>query len=538
LFLKKLHIIYTALLLSAVFIFSNPVQSQDLMELKPGADKLSFNRTTGEHKLVGNIHILYQRNEIYCDSASYFKENDLLKLYGNVHISKSDTLNLYCDSMHYNGSTQIGKLWGHVRVRDREFKISTDTLTFDSKKDVATYLNGGRIENIKRKEEITSLRGYFYPKSKNISLSKIVDYSSPTTKMQTDTIRFQYGTKRIYFYSPTNIQQTNKTTIYCERGWMNTETEECFIHKNAVITKPKKTLAADTLYAYEQKGLSSAYGHIRYEDSDKGVSFEGNKLYYSKKEKRSYLTKNPYISYKLKKDTLYVKADTLFLFHDTLDEIDHVRGYHSGKIFSANLQGVSDSLYYSKKQNLLTLYKSPYLWNKNAQINGEVIHLFIKDSLLDHAEIMNKAVTVTEVDSGKYYNQIGGKNMYAYFDINNDLKKIDVQGNAQTIYYPEETANKDTLVEITRKGMVRLYASSIKVYLDSGEFKKVTYADQADGMMYPMEKINTEEQFVANYTWKPLLRPKNKIHFFTNEKNIKEKKEVKKLPVTAKKKKR
>ena len=36
-----------------------------------------------------------------------------------------------------------------------------------------------------------------------------------------------------------------------------------------------------------------------------------------------------------KKDTLFVKADTLFLFHDTLDQIDHVTGYHHGKIFSS-----------------------------------------------------------------------------------------------------------------------------------------------------------------------------------------------------------
>jgi lipopolysaccharide export system protein LptA len=516
-------------------MFSNSVYTQDLMELKPGADKLTYNKNTGEHKLVGNIHLIYQNNEIYCDSASYLKKINLLKMYGNVHISKHDTLNLYCDSMHYNDLKQVGKLWGHVRVRDREFKISTDTLTFDSKQDIATYTNGGRIENIKRKEEITSLHGYFYPKTKNISLSKIVDYKSPTTKLTTDTIRFQYNTKRIYFYSPTNILQNNNTKIYCERGWMNTETEECFIHQNAIINKPTKTLAADTLYSYENKGLSGAYGHIRYEDSDKGVSFEGNKLFYSKKDKRSYLTKNPFISYKQKKDTLFVKADTLFLFHDTLDQIDHVTGYHHGKIFSNNLQGISDSLYYSKKDKKLTLFKSPYLWNKNAQINGDLIHLFMKDSTLDHAEVINKAITITEVDSGKYYNQIGGKNMYTYFDINNDLKKIDVQGNAQTVYYPEETENTDSIIKITRKGMVRLYASSIKVYLDSGEFKKVTYTDQADGLMYPMDKLNAEEQYVANFTWKPLLRPKTRKTFFYQA--IVQKKEVKKLPVKSKKKK-
>ena len=45
-------------------MFSNSVYTQDLMELKPGADKLTFNKNTGEHKLVGNIHLIYQNNEI------------------------------------------------------------------------------------------------------------------------------------------------------------------------------------------------------------------------------------------------------------------------------------------------------------------------------------------------------------------------------------------------------------------------------------------------------------------------------------------
>lgn len=502
-------------------MFSNSLLSQDLMELKPGADKLTFNRNTGEHKLIGNIHLLYQKNEIYCDSAKYLKDKDLLKLYGNVHLSKHDTLNLYCDSMYYNGKVQLGKLWGHVRVRDREFKISTDTLTFDSKKDVATYTSGGRIENIKRKEEITSMCGYFYPKTKNISLSKLVDYKSPSIKLKTDTIRFQYDTKRIYFYSATNIQQNEITKIYCERGWINTETEECFIHQKASISKPNKNLKADTLYSYENKGLSGAYGHIMYEDADKGISFEGNKLFYSKKEKRSYLTKQPYISYKQKKDTLLIKSDTLFLYYDSLDQIDYVIGYHKGKIFSNNLQGISDSIKYLKKDKQLTLYKSPFLWNKNAQINGDLIHLYLKDSIVDHAEILNKAITITEVDSGKYYNQIGGKNMFAYFDNNNDLERINVQGNAQTIYFPEETQKKDSIIEITRKGMVRLYSSSIKVNLEKGEFKTVIYADQADGMMYPMNVLNIEEQYTSNFNWKPTLRPKNKRDFLKIEYNPK-----------------
>ena len=97
--------------------------------------------------------------------------------------------------------------------------------------------------------------------------------------------------------------------------------------------------------------------------------------------------------------------------------------------------------------------------------------------------------------------------MFAYFNSNNELTKVDVTGNAQTIYYPEETSNKDSIVEIQRKGMSRLYSSSIKVIVENGEFSKVTYADQADGVFYPLDKVNVDEQFITGYSWNPSLRP-------------------------------
>ena len=87
--------------------------------------------------------------------------------------------------------------------------------------------------------------------------------------------------------------------------------------------------------------------------------------------------------------------------------------------------------------------------------------------------------------------------------------KIDVEGNAQTIYYPEEEKKSDTIIEIQRKGMTRLYSSRIKIYLVQGEFTKVVYADQPDGIFHPIDKINSDEKYIVGYSWNPLLRPKS-----------------------------
>ena len=61
----------------------------DMLKLKPGSEKLSFDEKRGINTLVGNVHFEYQGNEMYCDSAVYFQKQNKVKAYGNVHITKN-----------------------------------------------------------------------------------------------------------------------------------------------------------------------------------------------------------------------------------------------------------------------------------------------------------------------------------------------------------------------------------------------------------------------------------------------------------------
>ena len=484
------------------------------MELAPGAEKLIYNKETGEHRLIGNIHITYQSNVIYCDSASYFEKSSLLKMYGNVHLNKRDTLNLYCDSLHYDSKTKKAKLWGNVRIRDKDYKITTDSLDFDSKNDVAIYHNGGRIESTLKKETLHSKAGYFYPKSKNITVSGNVLFKNESSTMYSDSLRYHYSSKKAFFYGPTKIIRTDKTKIICKKGWYKMDTEEGVLQDNASISKEHQFVSGDSLYINELKGISVGNGNVFYSDNQKGLGFRGDKFYSSKNNNKSYLTGRAIVEYKLKDDTLFIHADTLFTFTDSTEQLSLIKGYHKARFFSHKTQGICDSLTYKRQQGVLEMYNQPIVWSNKAELKGEKIQIYLKDSILERAEIEIKATVITEVDSVKLYNQVGGKNIIAYFNTNNELKKIDVNGNAQTIYFPEETVKKDSVIEIQRKGMSRLYSSDIKIYVDSNEFSKVVYLDQADGVFYPMEKINKEEQFIVGYSWNPLLRPKNKNDLF------------------------
>jgi lipopolysaccharide export system protein LptA len=495
--------------MSAFFLFSNTIWGQkDILELLPGSYKLVYNEKTGAQKLVGGgVNFKYQGNTMYCDSAYFFAKKSEVRAYGKVHINKNDTLNLFCDSMHYNGVTKKAKLWGNVRVRDREYKLVTDTLEYDAKKGRAIYRNGGRVESIISSEVLTSRIGYFYPDSKNLFFSGRVDYKSDNLSMVTDTLQYKYAQKKAYFYGPTTIY-TQGSVMKCDKGWFQTEKEEGLLEQNASIHKDSKIITGNSLYVNSQKGISIGKGNVVYRDTSGNMSFMGDYSYLSDKDKNGYLTGNAIAEYRLKKDTLFIHADTLFSFQDSLNELKTVLAYYEVRIFSKDFQGKCDSLSYDKLADKMELFHSPILWSQNAELKGDKMEVFLKDSLIDFVQISNKATVIMEVDSAKYYNQIAGTTMFAYFD-KNELHRVKVDQNAQTIYFPQDTLQNDTLVEVKRSGMARLYASNIVVYLDSGEVNRVVYVGMPDGVLYPMKQINKEEQFVNGFSWSPILRPRS-----------------------------
>jgi len=51
-------------------------------------------------------------------------------------------------------------------------------------------------------------------------------------------------------------------------------------------------------------------------------------------------------------------------------------------------------------------------------------------------------------------------------------------------------------------GMNRLFASDLRIYLDSGEVRGVTYFDKPDGIIYTMDEIKAEEKFIKGFVGK------------------------------------
>lgn len=500
--------------MSAFFLLCFSAKSQgNILELLPGAEKLGYNQKLGFHYLVGGVNFTYQGNTMYCDSAHYYDKTEEVRAYGNVHITK-ENINLFCDSLYYNGKTKKAKLWSKVRVRDLEYKLSSDTVEYDTKSELAIYRYGGKIESITKDEVLTSRIAYMYTESKNFIFSGKVNYKTPEIKMTTDTLKFFYNKNMVQFFGPTKIIN-EEATIFCEKGWYNTVTEEGTLFKRAKVLKEGSEIIGDTLIYKPQKQLMIGKGNVTITDSTQKIQFRSNYAFSNDSTKQSLITGKALVlkfieskkEGKTVTDTLFIHADTLFSIKDSLGKASIVRGFHHVKIFKNDIQAKSDSLDYNLKSGKMYLYYEPIIWSHNSELKSDSMEILFRDTIIDKVNLYNHATVIMEIDSGKYYNQICGKTIHSFFQ-NNELIRTDVNGNAKTIFFPENTEKTDSAIVVKRLGMNRLYASDLKVYLDSGEVKGITYFDKPDGKFFPMNQIDPEEQFLKEFIWKKALRPK------------------------------
>jgi len=504
----KYHKIKYALFVGAFFLMSNFLAQSDLLKLLPGSRKANYYENNDLLKLEGNVHFEYQGNTMYCDSAYYFEKRRLVYAYGKVHIIR-DKINMFCDSAFFNGKAERAKLWGNVRVRDLDYRLTTDSLEYISSSGRAIYRNYGTIKKIESNEMIVSKVGYFYPESKNYFFSDSVVYSNDGIRMTTDTLAYEYVNKQTVFNGETTILK-DSMTMTCLYGWYNTDLNKGYLHGDASYKDNSQILYADTIRYDEKNDEIIAKKDVHLINEKSNYVLNSNYMYTSDSIGLTYITDCAIAKLIQNKDTIYIHSDTLFVLNDTIKKNKNIMAYYGVKIYNNDIQSICDSLWFSQTQNKIKLYHNPIVWSENSELKGDSIVISTKDSLIDKINIYRNASAIMELDSGQLYNQISGKNMIAYMK-EGKLRKTDVNGSAVSIYYPEDEEKTDSLTTIKRMGLNRLESSTLSVYLDSGEVIGINYVNEPVGIFYPMDQIIDKKKFIKNFEWNPALRPKDEF---------------------------
>jgi lipopolysaccharide export system protein LptA len=355
---------------------------------------------------------------------------------------------------------------------------------------------------VNQENHLESIIGYYYTRQDLFDFQDSVIVVNPDYTIYSDRMKYNTETRISYFNGPTEII-SDSSYIYCERGWYNTETDISQLNQNALVRNTKQTIRGDSLYYEKQTGYGRAIKNVEIEDHEQDILLRGNRAVYYEETEYARLTEQALFIQVAELDSLFLHADTL------LSEVDtggskFVKAFYGVRIYRTNLQGKCDSMVYNTTDSIIKLYKEPILWSDENQISANYIEIHTENQQAK-TMYLNGASFIVSMEDTSMFNQIKGKNMVCHFR-NNEIYKIDVYGNGQTIYYP---VDKDGVI-----GANKTVCSDLTIFLKNGKVDALSFFKNPDSVLHPLDKAPLEELILSGFAWYEDLRPKNKEDIF------------------------
>jgi lipopolysaccharide export system protein LptA len=400
-------------------------------------------------------------------------------------------------------------------------------MNYDRMKDIAYYFSGGMIED--SVNTLTSTWGQYTPENNQALFSNNVKLVQEKFVLTTDTLCYNTETYQADLVSPTTIVYEHETTILSSKGWYNTQTEKSLLlDRSKIIHTDGMTLTGDTIYYDKAIGYGKVLGHIESVDSTNQITLYGNKSEMWEHDEHGYVTDSALLV-EWSDSTMYtfMHADTLFTEHipyqqmqliakdsvlvdsvwilpapDTL-WIDttylQIQAYYNVRIFREDMQAVCDSAHYNGRDSIATLCGDPVCWNEHNQVSADTVTIYIKNGSVDYLHGMGNAIAIKQ-ESATEYNQLAGKEMFAYVR-DNDVYRVDVQGNAETVFYPQEEDG-------TYMGVNRTQSSFVKLYLENRQIERILFTSATTGVMIPTDQATDEDKYLVTFFWADQERPR------------------------------
>lgn len=443
----------------------------------------------------GQVYIVHEGVEMWCDQAFVYLKSNFVKAYGQVRITQGDTISMNSKYAEYNGNTQFAFASGDVVLTEPKTTLKTDTLYFDRVKQQAFYRSGGTVQDTS--SVLTSRIGRYFAESQKYQFLSDVKIVNPKYTVKSNQLDFYSESGDAYLYGPSTIE-SETSTVYCERGYYDTRGDTGYFVKNSRVDYENRTLYGDSIYFDRNNSFASATNNIKVIDTINKSFIRGHYAEVFRAKDSVFITKRAVAITVRDNDSIYVHADTLQVTGKPENRI--LKGFYQARMFKPGKEGDEptsgkcDSIYVNEKRGITKLLRNPVMWSGENQMTGDTIHI-LSDTLtnkLDTLKVFNNAFLVQKDSLG--YNQVKGESLIGLFT-NNELDTVNINKNTQVIYYSRD--DKEQLV-----GINNTVSSSIQMYLEQQQITGIRFIKKATGKVYPPSMLPENARILPGFTWR------------------------------------
>ena len=470
-----------------------------------------------------DVWILYQRVRaehegmvLYADSALLNTVLNDFTAFGNIKIELSDTTTIFGDQLYYDGVSRVLDIWDDtVRLIDGRTLLRSDHLSYDRFSSTASYDTWGITTN--QDKRLVSRKGYYNSDTKIVDIYNSVELTDSNMRLLTDTLTYNTVTTVAHFWSPTHIY-TDSTTMYSEHGTYNTDLRYAHSMRSSQVHNGEKHITCDTLHYWEQSEHGIAIGNVTLRDTVNDIISTSRYAETRQMDHTSLITDSALVRFvnhddqhpSATPDTLYLHADSILVLNDSLRHLRSVTAHHRVKLFRADAQAMSDSLYYSAPDSTIQLFRSPVVWYQHYQALADTIIIAHDSSGARQAWLNSNVFCIQQVDPDKF-NQVKGRNAVVHF-IKGEPHYADILGNAEMVYYLTEDlpSGRQSLIGVNcgRGSDMRIY------FIDRAPDRVVTFGNP-DMHTYPYDQLTPDKKQLPDFNWIDNRRPKKPLDVFT-----------------------
>ena len=448
----------------------------------------------------GRVHFTHKGSSLWCDSAYFYQQSNSVKAFGHVRYVQGKEVSLKADRAAYDGIRQLLEARNNVVLTHGNKILYTDSLDYDRFNDYAYFFEGGRL--VDGKDRLVSDWGDYNLKTREATFWYNVKMRSGDRTVTTDELHYDTQKSLAHVIGPSKIIQ-NGSVINTSDGYFDSKSDRAEMYGRSTVVDKDKEITGDSLFYNKRTGLARGLGNVVYVDKRNRNQLTGQRLIYNEKTGYGFATGHALVKDYSQEDTLYMHADSMkvYTFNINTDSMYRkVHCFNHVKVYRQDIQAICDSLVFNSQDSCMTMYRDPIAWNGTRQILGEIIKVYMNDSTVREAHVINQALSVERIPGEKYFNQLSSKKISSYF-VEGKIRRVFASGNAKAIFYPID--DKDS----TLQGHIYIETDTIKMFISPERKLEKIWTPKNTGVMLPMTQIPAEKLKLPEFVWFEELRP-------------------------------
>ncbi len=500
------------------------------------SDSLRYDGITRKADLFGDVILESGDKRLFTDRLTYDMRSKVATYYTGATLVKEQTqLSSKRGYFYVNANEAYFK--DSVVVIDPEYNLQADTLKYNTTTNVVTFLGPTLIT--KDSTRIYCEAGFYDMENGKAEFRQNAQYVDGEQRATARLIRFEEASQayslignarfeenaRVANADTIRYDELNGKTFLIGNARYRDNTQEIegplivydaeadlySTKGRSRISDPPQILEADSVDFDELSGLGLAIGNVVWQDTSNHLVIQCERANYDRET--GYLKAfggkygRPLLMNLIDGDTLYMSSDTLLAFQDTTgqDSVRVLQAFYDVRLFKSDMQATCDSLSFNSRDSLFRLYDDPIVWSDTSQFTADTIRIALANDQIDRVYLVNKALIINSPDE-RYFNQIKGKNITAYFE-DNQIDRMRVVGNAESIYYALDEVNAYV-------GVNKTVCSEMVIYWGDNQVETIRFETQPTGNAYPMGQIDHDELRLEGFRWITDKRPKRVMDLF------------------------